>query len=309
MGAVRALRPPMSAGGHSGRLSILQAVAIDDVRVGAAALRMLVALGTYADTDTGWCRVRMRTIGDRLGVSRQAASKALSQLAQYGYVEIRDEHDPRTGSRVASSYRLIMDFDLPDQYRRTPQPDIAGGVNLTLRTPTPDVAVPVNPGLTGTATPEIAVPATSEVAAIEERPKVNDSEGTNTSSTPSELSTAWVGTNDQAKILRGLSAEAREILDFHRQRHGRRQPAKLTPESALVLEAAVADLGVERLRESIRYMAGKIPPVPELSKAIRAARTKRERDENPIPPPIYRNGAHRAATAGSIAARTKSERF
>lgn len=84
---------------------------------------------------------------------------------------------------------------------------------------------------------------------------------------------------DQATILRGLSDGAREILDWHRQCHGRRSPAKLNPESARVLEAAVADLGVERLRESVRFMAGKIPPVPELSKAISAAKTKRQIDE------------------------------
>jgi hypothetical protein len=91
-------------------------------------------------------------------------------------------------------------------------------------------------------------------------------------------------TTDQAKILRGLTDEARTILDWHRECHGRRQPAKLNPESARVLEEAVADLGVERLKESVRYMAGKIPPVPELSKAISAARTKRKNDESGASP-------------------------
>lgn len=130
--------------------------------------------------------------------------------------------------------------------------------------------------------------------------------------TPSELSTTPVGTGDQAKILRGLSAEAREILDWHRQCHGRRHPAKLTPESARVLEAAVADFGVERLREAVKYMAGLIPPVPELSKALRAAATKRQKDE--AGPAAARNGTHRSAPAsqppaGSIAARVPVERF
>lgn len=77
-----------------------------------------------------------------------------------------------------------------------------------------------------------------------------------------------------------MSPEAREILDWHRQCHGRRSPAKLTPASAEVLEAAVADLGVARLRESVKFMAGKIPPVPELSKALTAARSKRRIDED-----------------------------
>jgi len=119
---------------------------------------------------------------------------------------------------------------------------------------------------------------------------------------------------DQAAILRGLSAEAREILDWHRECHGRRSPAKLNPESASVLEAAVADLGLARLRESVQYMAGKIPAVPELSKAIAAARTKRQRDEAGGSAPAHRSGPARSSAtptpaAGSLAARTKSERF
>jgi hypothetical protein len=110
-------------------------------------------------------------------------------------------------------------------------------------------------------------------------------------------------TVDQAKILRGLSDGAREILDWHRQCHGRRQPAKLNPESARVLEDAVADLGVERLKESVRYMAGKIPAVPELSKAIRAARTKRTQDESGSRPNgNYRNGADPKPPTRDIAA-------
>lgn len=164
MSAVRALRPVVTE--RSGHLSILQAVAIDDVRVGAAALRMLVALGTYADTTTGWCWPKQRALGERLGITRQAVSRALRDLASYGYIEIAEQHDPATGSQIGSRYRLVMDFELPDQFRRTPQPDVAGGVKLTLRTPQPDVADP--------ATSEVAGGATSDVAPIEEeRPKRN----------------------------------------------------------------------------------------------------------------------------------------
>lgn len=277
----------MSSGGHSGRLSILQAAAIDDVRMGASALRMLVTLGTYADAETGWCRVKVRTVADRLGVSRQAASKALGLLGEYGYVEIQLEHDPRTGSQVASSYRLIMDFVLPDQFRRTPQPDIAGGANLTLRPPQPEIADPATPEVAAPVNPSLTPPATPEVAPIE-RPYLTTQINDPPVVVPPAAVTA-AASADQAKILRSLSAEAREILDWHRECHGRRSPAKLTPESARVLEAAVVDLGVPRLREAVKYMAGKIPPVPELSKALSAARTKRRCDENPGSAP-RRNG-------------------
>lgn len=112
------------------------------------------------------------------------------------------------------------------------------------------------------------------------------------SAEPTTATTA--GVPDQASILRGLSPEAREILDYHRQCHGAKRTAKLTPESARVLEAAVADLGVERLRESVRYMAAKIPAVTELSKALRAAASKRQIDEE--------QAAKRHGTAGHTAA-------
>lgn len=94
----------------------------------------------------------------------------------------------------------------------------------------------------------------------------------------------------QAEILRGLSDDARAVLDHHRVAHGRSRPTKLNPESAKALEEAVADLGLERLRESISFMARKIPAVPELSKAINAARTKRRNDAQPPPVTLSRSG-------------------
>ena len=39
---------------HSGRFAIVPARAIEDHRLGAAALRVLAALSTYSDKD-GWC--------------------------------------------------------------------------------------------------------------------------------------------------------------------------------------------------------------------------------------------------------------
>jgi hypothetical protein len=102
----------------------------------------------------------------------------------------------------------------------------------------------------------------------------------------------------QAEILRRLSEDARTVLDTHREAHGRRLLTKLTPESARVLEDAVADLGLDRLQESVRYMAGKIPPVPDLSKAINAARTKRQADSEPRGGNGHRNGSSRPPPNG-----------
>lgn len=138
-------------GGKSGSFAMVHSAVIDDVRVGAAELRVLVALGSYADGD-GWCWPRQKHLAERLGISRQAVSKSLILLADHGYIEIERRHDDATGSQIASRYRVRLDYVLPPEMRRTPQPDVAGGVKMTLRPPQRDVAPP----------------ATSEVAPIEQ---------------------------------------------------------------------------------------------------------------------------------------------
>lgn len=99
--------------------------------------------------------------------------------------------------------------------------------------------------------------------------------------------TAAAALTGQANVLRGLSDEARELLDWHRECHGARRVAKLNPTSAQALEDAIADLGLALCRESVKFMAAKIPPVTELSKALAAARSKRLMDANGA----SRNGA------------------
>lgn len=74
-----------------------------------------------------------------------------------------------------------------------------------------------------------------------------------------------------------LSEEARAVLEFWRQAHGKRTPPRLNPTQAATLEDALLDLGFTRLTEAVTYMAAR--GVPELSKAINAARTKRQREE------------------------------
>jgi hypothetical protein len=151
----------MPRSSRSGTLSILQAAAIDDVRMGASALRMLVALGTYADRE-GWCWPKQRQLSERLGVSQQAVSKALRDLAGHGYIEVQDQFDGATGARLSSRYRLVMDFVLPLEFRRTPQPDVVGSQLQIVAPTTSEVVAPT--------TLDVVAPTTSEVVAIEERP-------------------------------------------------------------------------------------------------------------------------------------------
>lgn len=135
-----------------GRLTIFQAAAVDDERLGNAAFRVLAALGTYSD-ENGWCFPTQNTLAARLRITRQAVSKSLHQLEELGYITIHFQYADDKAQK-GSKYRLCLDY-LPE---RPPQPDVAP--------PQPDIAPP--------ATSEVAPPATSEVAhnVPSKRPKI-----------------------------------------------------------------------------------------------------------------------------------------
>lgn len=126
---------------HSGRLTIFQAAAVDDPRLGHAAFRVLAALGTYSDRE-GWCYPSQPTVAKRLGITRQAVAKSLGHLASLGYLEIHHQHDER-GAQKASRYRLLLDNFPVACDAVAPQPDVAPEQ--------PDVA-PEQPEVAGGAT-------------------------------------------------------------------------------------------------------------------------------------------------------------
>ena len=75
-----------------------------------------------------------------------------------------------------------------------------------------------------------------------------------------------------------LSGAARFVVDDWREQQGRKRPPKLNPAQCAEIELAVAELGTQRLIEANAWAARNA--VPEIVKAIRAARTKRQRDED-----------------------------
>lgn len=111
------LRGPVT-GGRSGRLSINVGCIYDDTRAGIAEQRMLGVLGTYADSQTGWCFPSYPLLAQRLGIKRAAVGHAITGLADLGYLEIHERFDPATGGRLSSVYRLVQNYELPDEHRR-----------------------------------------------------------------------------------------------------------------------------------------------------------------------------------------------
>lgn len=84
--------------------------AFDDTRMTPNLITVLGVLGTYADR-SGRCWPSQATLARRRGVTRQAVSKALQQLAAYGYIDMQR----RQGS---SMYRVLFDADLPTEFDR-----------------------------------------------------------------------------------------------------------------------------------------------------------------------------------------------
>lgn len=91
----------------SARFAIVPARAVEDQRLGNAALRVLCCLGTYSDKD-GWCRPSMRTLAARLGISRQTTIEHLKSLSGLGYIETKRRARP-DGGDAANEYRLLFD--------------------------------------------------------------------------------------------------------------------------------------------------------------------------------------------------------
>lgn len=237
-------------------------------------VRVYAAVQSYAWGDGGECTASQETLAAKIGKETRTVRKLLKNLVEKEYLSER-----RTGHGQAKAYRcsgvttgqnrpVESGENVPLSEPKRPKSAIQLAKNSQFNWP--KSAAPIEEDEVKKTKEEELPPTVVDVAAA------------------APPATA----PDQAKILRGLTAEAREILDWHRECHGRRQPAKLNPESARVLEEAVTDLGVERLKESVRYMAGKIPAVPELSKAIRAAKTKRQQDETGTHSKPSTNGSH-----------------
>lgn len=94
----------------AGRFGILPARAIEDVRLSHSALRMLGVVSTFADKE-GWCWPSQTTLGSRMAITQQAASRLLTQLEKLGYIESRRQYK-KDGFETTKLYRVVYDFDV-----------------------------------------------------------------------------------------------------------------------------------------------------------------------------------------------------
>lgn len=134
------------------RFAIIPARALDDSRMTAPALRVLLEFGRCADR-SGWCHPKAQTIADRIGCGRSAVANQVKLLKEWGYLE-------RGGTLVDGRpqhgywWRVIHDADLPAAF------DKVEGVSREM---TPGVSRPVTGGVTpgddrGVSRPEVTNP-------------------------------------------------------------------------------------------------------------------------------------------------------
>ena len=102
------------------KLSILPARAVYDENLGHAELRVLAALGTYADVN-GSCWPSIRTLAKRLGhKNRRVLQRRIRKLEALGYLVMSNKFDKR-GAQVASQ------FHIPDLQKRGRSKQPPGG--------------------------------------------------------------------------------------------------------------------------------------------------------------------------------------
>ncbi|MCH7945416.1 MAG: helix-turn-helix domain-containing protein [Armatimonadetes bacterium] len=119
---------------RSGRLSIIPAAAVFDRRLGHADVRVLAALGTYADKD-GRCWPAIPTLAKRTGMSERHIHRCLRALAKHGYVEIEQRAGQSSVYRIPMTQVSGVEGGTPDVGVRDPCHGSQG---------TPDVGVTQN---------------------------------------------------------------------------------------------------------------------------------------------------------------------
>lgn len=76
-------------------------------------LRVLMAIGTHTDRN-GWAYVHRKTLADGVGVSRARISQCVSDLREWGYVEVAEQKRDSDGGQTCNLYRVLFDVGAPE---------------------------------------------------------------------------------------------------------------------------------------------------------------------------------------------------
>ncbi len=105
------------------RYSIIPQRFFKDARPHLSHTKVIGVLGTHSN-ETGWCRLKQRSISDSSALARETVNRAIADLIEWGYVEKRDVKGR------SSAYRLLMDSSasIPDDL---PELDITCDPQIT----------------------------------------------------------------------------------------------------------------------------------------------------------------------------------
>ena len=112
----------------SQRLSVIPARAIEDDRLSKGDLKVLNALGVYADKD-GWSFPSQQTLADKINMTRMSVSRGIKKLCDYGYIASENNYR-ENGSQSSNKYRVL--FDLPPLIHNGE----SSGCNINVQSPT-----------------------------------------------------------------------------------------------------------------------------------------------------------------------------
>jgi hypothetical protein len=94
----------------AGRFAVIPTTAVLDPELHPTAIRVLAVLASYADKE-GWCWPSQTTLGESLGVSRQAIQRQLAHLEDRGYIESARQARA-DGGETSKKYRIRYDYDV-----------------------------------------------------------------------------------------------------------------------------------------------------------------------------------------------------
>jgi len=75
--------------------------------LGVMCTNVYISLCRHADNSTQKCFPSMEMIGDEIGVRRNAVSKAIKTLAEWGIIDIEESYDTKTKKRRNNIYTLL----------------------------------------------------------------------------------------------------------------------------------------------------------------------------------------------------------
>src|SRR5690606_5853030 len=96
------------------RYSVIPSAAMRDTRLSPRDISVLAVVGVFAD-ENGWAYPSIGTLGEILGITRQAVQKSTRLLIALRYMESRKRRR-RDGGQTSNMMRVLLDTEHPEEF-------------------------------------------------------------------------------------------------------------------------------------------------------------------------------------------------